>query len=85
MTEPAHKPAITDKAKTALAKSLVGTNANSRRDRGLSQLSPQELENVVAVQAAQQAAERSPERSPRHLDQSDISSLLAQGLAEYQK
>jgi hypothetical protein len=82
--QPTDAPA--DRIATAKRKVLMDGAQNEAADRNRSELTNAEFTQVVSVNAAQQvAALPERERSPRALDQSEMSALLAQGMAEYSK
>jgi hypothetical protein len=74
-----------DRVETAKRKVLMDGVQNEAATRNRAALSSSEFEAVVSVTAAQAELQR-PQRepSPRHLDQSEVSSYLAQALDDLQ-
>jgi len=74
-----------DRVETAKRKVLMDGVTNDAATRNRAALSSDEFTAVVSVNAARaEAARPEREKSPRHLNQSDVFSLLGQGLDEYE-
>ena len=74
-----------DRVEVAKRKVLMDGVSNEVADRNRAALSSDEFTAVVSVNAAQaEAARPEREKSPRHLDQSDVFSLLGDALDGYE-